>query len=235
MLLCQGKSVADFFVTALGAKPEQCIVTPNLVDVDFWQGADNDAARSGILFAGWIDEAKGIFDLIEAVAGSPVLRQQNVWICGGGQDSDRAREKLEAAGEHGMKLMGWVDDVHLRDLMSRCRIFVLPSYSEGFPVSIVEAMAAGAAVVATAVGVIADFLADGQNAMLVCPGDVAGLTLALERVTTEEKLRSQITTQARQLVATTFDMRRASGPLGAVFKRLTTGDCQGSEDAVSAP
>ena len=93
---------------------------------------------------------------------------------------------------------GQVDDVPARLLGARA--FVLPSGGEGMSSALLEAMAAGRAVVATRVSGAVELIRDGENGLLVDPGDVAGLARALERVLGDPALAEALGRRARDLV-----------------------------------
>jgi glycosyltransferase involved in cell wall biosynthesis len=69
---------------------------------------------------------------------------------------------------------------------------VLPSFAENLPLSIIEGMASGLAIVATPVGAVGDIVSDGETGLLVKPGDVDGLTEALTRTVTDPELRRRL-------------------------------------------
>ena len=97
-------------------------------------------------------------------------------------------------------------------LLAASEVFVLPSYTEGFPNSVMEAMATGLAVVATDVGAVPEMLSEGCG-LLVPPRDVVALRDALARVTADDALRAELGRRAREKA-------RAEYAMGIAFKRL---------------
>ncbi len=105
-----------------------------------------------------------------------------------------------------VKLLGYRSDVP--DLLAACDLFVLASAFEGLPVSIMEAMAAGLPVVATAVGGVPEAVMNGETGLLVAPGDPHGLAGALVRLARDPDLRVRMGASAKERSAV-FDIRTA--------------------------
>jgi glycosyltransferase involved in cell wall biosynthesis/uncharacterized membrane protein len=105
-----------------------------------------------------------------------------------------------------VELLGARGDV--RELLASSDIFVLSSQSEGHPVSLLEAMAAGLPVVATDVGGVAESVVHRQTGLLVPAGNVTALAAALERLVEDEQLRRRLGTAGRARARELFDLSR---------------------------
>ncbi len=162
--------------------PARIHILRNCISIDDTPLATPRARANGMkaLFMGSIGARKGIFDLLEAMS---YVKEQGshlvLWIAG---SEERAGEMAKA--------QSWADALHLGDvcqfvgdvrgegkkrLLSAAHIFVLPSYHEGLPMAILEALSAGLPVIASAVGGIPEIVLDGHNGYLVNPGDVKAL------------------------------------------------------------
>jgi glycosyltransferase involved in cell wall biosynthesis len=143
-----------------------------------------EANPAEVLFAGRLSPEKGIRELVEATAG------MNLVVAGDGP----LRDLVPAA-------LGFVPHAELDRLYARAAVVVLPSYQEGLPLCVLEAMAHGRPVVATAVGGIPELIEDGVTGLLVAPGDVAGLRASLERLLADPVLRRRLGRAARERVS----------------------------------
>lgn len=129
-----------------------------------------------VLCLGKLGQPKGTFDLLEAVAR---LRARGVEVhlrlAGDGEVEAARRRAAELGLADKVDLLGWIGpEERLRELAA-ARVLTLPSYFEGLPMSILEAMAAGLPVVTTPVGGIPDAVRDGIDGHLVAPGDIDAL------------------------------------------------------------
>ena len=99
-------------------------------------------------------------------------------------------------------MLGQVPDAHR--FLSAFDAFVLPSVKEGLPWTLLEAMAAKKAIVATPVGGVPELIKSGHNGLLVPPADPTALAKALEEVITHDHLRQELGIQAHQTVLNNF-------------------------------
>lgn len=174
-----------------------------------------------ILFLGRAERRKGIFELLAALAALapdyPALRL----AIGGDGDLD---EVARAVAQHGLgervTLLGWAGPQLKQAELARAAIFVLPSYDEGLPMALLEAMAAGKAVVATPVGGIPQAVSDGGNGLLVAPRDVAALAAALRSLLDDAALRQRLGGAARATVVARFSTEAVLGRLDAIYAEL---------------
>jgi glycosyltransferase involved in cell wall biosynthesis len=131
----------------------------------------------------------------------------------------RAEHARLGLGEH-FRLLGYRDDA-VR-ILAGCDVFILASHYEGFPVALMEALALGLPVVATAVGGIPDGLTDGQEALLVPPRQPRLLADALLRLADDEALRAAMGAASYRRHSD-FDIRRAVRRIEAVYAAVAGG------------
>jgi glycosyltransferase involved in cell wall biosynthesis/GT2 family glycosyltransferase len=174
---------------AHGISAYRIAVVPNGVDLSRFE---TPVRRSGdgsrFLFAGRILEQKGLDVLLDALAKIP------------GATLDVAGEgPLRAALERQAKELGIQDRVHflgarddVPELLSATDCFVFPSRWEGFGLSLLEAMAAGVPCIASDLPPVRGIVNDGEDALLVPPGDHEALATAMRRIMTDAPLRQRL-------------------------------------------
>lgn len=158
-----------------------------------------------LLFLGEISPRKGIAELIEAFArlrrDHPQLR---LAIGGTGDDALLAAAAARWNVRDAIDMLGWVTGADKGHVLQTATALALPSFQEGQPMVILEAMAAGLPIVASRVGGIPDTLTDEVDGLLVDAGDVDQLTTALDRVLRNPLLADRLATQARRRAEAEF-------------------------------
>jgi glycosyltransferase involved in cell wall biosynthesis len=181
-----------------------------------------DTGRGGIvLFLGRLERDKGVFDLLEAISALRVTVPDIRLVCAGDGDLKsvaRYAERLDIADA--VSLPGWIGPADKQLLLERAAVLVLPSYAEGLPMSLLEAMAAGVPVVATSVGGIPDLVVDGVNGFLFAPGDTAALARLLRALVLDPELGRRAASAARETVRLRFSADLVLGQLEKVYADL---------------
>lgn len=177
--------------------------------------------RDQILFGflGRMVPVKGLSDLIEAAALLHRREPRSAFVLAG---DGPLRTTLEVtADELGLRgivrFLGFTPDPG--EVLAALDVFVLPSLGEGVPMALVEALALGKPVIATAVGGVAELLSSGVHALLVRPGAPAALAEACERLIADPALRLSLGRQARLLV----EDRLTAGHMAAHVHNLYVG------------
>lgn len=200
----------------------------NCIDAEagLFRPASRSANGAKGLFLGVVGESKGVFDLLEASAslktsGYPL----QIWIAGPEErsgDLDRARMKWQALGlEDVCHFVGTVRGDMKARLLQEASVFVLPSYQEALPMAVLEAMAAGLAIVATPVGGIPEVVRDGHNGFLVTPGDVEDLAEKLALLASDGRMRESMGQRSREIAERELDVRPYTVRLVALYESLT--------------
>jgi len=140
--------------------------------------------RVNLLFLGLISDGKGIFDLLDVVAESRSLTHNRICVTiAGNGETDRLQQLIAERHPDGeVRFEGWVSGPGKVALLNSCDIYVLPSYNEGLPISILEAISYGKPVIATPVGGVPEVVRPGFNGWLFEPGDKKALQSILAEV-----------------------------------------------------
>jgi glycosyltransferase involved in cell wall biosynthesis len=174
-----------------------------------------------ILFLGQLGDRKGVPQLGEALDRMAGLSNWRATIAGDGEVEAARRKAVEYGLAERVDIPGWVDGKRVAELIATADVLVLPSFSENLPLSVVEGMAAGLAVVATPVGAVEDIIIDGETGLLVQPGDVDGLTDALTRLVNDASLRQRLGAAAQAFHRKKLDVEPFTAALHDVWMAST--------------
>jgi len=193
------------------------VVMPNCVPVG--APAADGPREPCFVYMGRITQGKGVYDLLEAIRLVAATQPEARLVIAGTGESARVLARARELGIDGrVELAGWVEGAGKQALLARARALVLPSYAEGLPMVILEAMALSTPVIATPVGGVPDLIQDGHNGLLVAPGDSAGLAAAMCRLLTERGLAADMGAAGRRLVQGEFGMQGALSRLGLLYR-----------------
>ncbi len=187
-VLVLGTVWQDFIVSHVPEAKPRVRILPNAVP----QARDSVNRASHpvkILFLGHVGQRKGVPDLVKALGFLPKNNNWQAIIAGNG-DVDKTRNEIAKLGlEDFVTLPGWVGTQDVAKLLNETDILVLPSYEENLPMSVIEGMAYGLAVITTPVGAVEDIMTSEVNGLLVRVGDVMALSQALLRLINDPNLR----------------------------------------------
>jgi glycosyltransferase involved in cell wall biosynthesis len=172
-----------------------------------------------ILFIGLIGRRKGIYDLVRALPEVIKAMPDARLVAAGTGEIDAVRRCAREAGvDDRVLLPGWVSGVDKLRLLEEAAVYVLPSYNEGVPLSILEAMTVGLPVVATPVGGIPDVLRDGEDGYLVPPGSPNELSRRIIELLNDRGLRERMGESARRRLHAKFSAHIAVPALIALYQ-----------------
>ena len=193
-----GGGIKDFILERLPSMEGKVLVLPNATPVVAPGRHASASSAVRILFLGRLGARKGVPQLVEAAAGLPKTVPWELVIAGDGA-VDETRAEVDRLGLAGLvSVPGWLDAVRASEELSKADILVLPSFYENMPMSVIEGMAHGLAVVTTPVGVVEDIIKTEVNGLLVPTGDVPALREALLRLVVDPDLRGRLGRAARE-------------------------------------
>lgn len=166
----------------------------NVVPIPDLSDKKDSAELIKLTFLGIVGTRKGIFDILEVLAADKEFYRKHVRLTIGG--NGEISRLMHFIKDHDLDDMveyaGWISGKDKEHLLLSTDIYLLPSYNEGLPISILEAMSYGIPVISTPVGGIKDLICHGHNGMLVTPGDHDQLDRALKKLLTDSQLRKII-------------------------------------------
>ena len=229
-VLAVSQAVADDWIERMGVPPERISVIHTGIDAS----PDPDPVRVAALRRAWdapsttpvvltvsrLSHEKGIEVLIAAARIVRAVRQDVRFVIVG--DGPK-RAELEGTAERlGLsaivRFVGFLDDVGTA--LSAADLFCLPSHSEGMPNALLEAMAAGRPICATAVGGVPEAIEDDRNGLLVRPGEPDALAGGLIRLMDDPTLARRLAGAAKQTAERRFSALRAAREYQNLYERL---------------
>ncbi len=193
-------------------------VIPNAVnESDYYNRSD----EGYVLYAGRLARIKGLPLLIDAFSQ---LRESTGWrliLVGSGPEEARLKSLAASKGLHGrVEFVPLVPRRELSHFLARCSVFVLPSWHEGMPVTLLEAMASSKPVIASNIPGPADMIDHGVSGLLFERGNAEDLARFLAICSTDSDLRRRLGAGARKAVETNYTFGRISGSYDTLFRRI---------------
>ncbi len=177
-------------------------------------------ARPRVIAIGRLSPEKGFAVLIEAVA--KLRRRGNdldLQIIGEGPERGALEAQIAALGiGNSVGLVGELTPGDVRRELAASDVFAMPSFNEGLPISIMEAMAVGVPVVTTWIAGIPELAREGNTALTVPPADAEPLAQAIQRLLQDEPLRLKLARAARTLVEQQHDLDRCGETAARLLK-----------------
>jgi glycosyltransferase involved in cell wall biosynthesis len=204
-VVCVSEATRRQGIAARACDDAHAVVIHNAVEVESFAARAETTGPPRIVSIGRLAYPKDFVTLLAALAR--VDADYRVSLVGDGPDAAEVAATVEARGlSDRVELVGAQGTV--TELLARSDVFVLSSRSEGFPVSILEAMAAGLPVVATDVGGVAEAVVDAETGILVPAADQQALAAALERLLADHELRRRLGGAGRTRALRLFDTPR---------------------------
>ena len=212
------------------AKPEKIVTIHSGVEIDRFKDSQVNIEKKKkslglnlqslvVGTVGWLLPIKGPMILLKAMdrVWQKYPDVQLVYVGKGELQETLHTQALQRGLSDRVKFLGWRDDVH--EIMPVFDLFVLPSLNEGMGRVLVEAMAAGKPVVASKVGGIPDLVKDGKNGLLVEPGDIYGLSFAIQELLINKKIRDEMGEKGKNM-AQSFSVEKMIEKINDLYYML---------------
>ena len=219
-VLVLSRSWEEFFLQIVDS--QKVHVVPNGIDLSPFQNAGlAKTSRPSLLFLGEVSQRKGIYDLFKVIL---ILKSKGydyqLNVVGPGEIFV-ARDFVEKLDiEQSVSFAGPLRGRDKIEAYTKAWCFVLPSYAEGMPISIIEAFAAGLPVISTTVGGIPELVTDGVNGYITEPGDVDEMAQKITLIMEKGKIRKRITERNRNKAASEFNMDVCADRIAAIYDTL---------------
>lgn len=175
-----------------------------------------------ILYAGTINTRKGYADMIKAFARIADNHKDWTIVFAGNGEIEQGKKMADELGITKQTVfLGWVSGNEKIRIFSLASVFCLPSYAEGFPMAVLDAMSCGLPVITTPVGGIPDVADDGKNMLLFHPGDVAKLAQIMELIIDDKILRDKLSEQSLKLSRTIFNIDTINNEIAGLYEQLS--------------
>lgn len=174
-LICLSDEWKDYFDGITGNKKTIVLNNPVIFPPEVIQ--KKASVPVTILYLNHINKAKGIYDVLQCINENRSLFQGHFKfvIAGAGENQLVENVIVDNNLQDIVQFLGWVEGTEKEELLKSCDVFILTSYNEGLPMSILEAMVYKKAIISTNVGGIPRIVRPGENGWLIAPGDINSL------------------------------------------------------------
>lgn len=199
-----------------------CCVLKNGIDMERLSPAIQDPAihQDAFVTLGRLGQRKGTYDLVEAVdIARKTVPNIKCYLAGDG-DVEKVKELVKEKNlENNIDVVGWANFEKKLELLKSVSTVVLPSYNEGLPMSILEGMACGKAIISTTVGAIPEVISE-ENGFLVPAGDPEALSVAMIKCCTNESLMKNFSEKNRKKAKEKYSMEYMHKKLASLYHKL---------------
>ena len=231
------KHVADLYIAiskqmkkdlmGLGVPKEKIVYLPNAIDTNTFY-PKKEKEDNMLLFVGRITYGKGLHVLLKALH---YLKQSTHLVIIGPPDWDQTYydnlfstivRRISREGKHKITYLGALDRADIIEWYQRASIFVLPSFYEGSPVTVLEALSCETPVVATSVGGIPEVIRNHEHGVLVPPNNPQKLAKAIQYLLDDKDARTKMGKEGRKRVIKFFSLEVVVEKLCDIYQKILT-------------
>ncbi len=175
--------------------------------------------KTNFLFMGHLGKRKGVYDIIEA--GKYITNKAvQINLYGDGNIEEFKKLVIDNNLQDKIIIKGWISGEEKIEVFKNSNALILPSYNEGLPISILEAMAYGMPVISTPVGGIPEAVENGFNGFLIQPGDFKALAERIDILASDEQLRENMGKESYRIAKEKFDIKVITKQLEEIYDNL---------------
>lgn len=182
---------ATFVQNRYGIRPEKIQVIPNFVDTDLFTPISTPKRPQSLCFVGRFEEQKNLYNLLDAIEGSQI----HLVLYGDGSLKSELEHRAKQLNIH-VSFMGRIANEELPYALNTCEACILPSWYEGNPKVLLEAMSCGLPCIGTNVEGIASLIKDGETGLL-CDPSSPSIAQAIHTLFADQDLRNRLGHTAR--------------------------------------
>lgn len=223
-IIVLGETAKKFVIADLKIAPDKIEIVLNGVPEPTCPRAPYSVThnKTRVMFLGNLSERKGVSDLLNAIAKSQAFQEgkaEAVFV--GAEEIEFYQNKAKYLGISNMiQFTGWADQKQAAQWMATADILALPSYDEGLPLVILEALSNQVAVLCTPVGEISNNLKSDENSLFVSPGNIEEITQAIDKLVLDKTYREHIAAKGRELYEKGFSLDCFSDRIAEVHQRV---------------
>lgn len=176
------------------------------------------------LFLGRLGQRKGVYDLLEAINRLVNTHQQKnftFYLAGDGELEQVKEIIVKNNLTSHVQLLGWLNEEQKMKWFKQVDTIVLPSYNEGLPMAILEAMAGGKIIISSKVGGIPDLVTEQENGFLISPGDVEGLEQYISYVYTHPAEMVRISANNIKKIQDNYNLAIINNRLADIYGEIS--------------
>lgn len=207
-----------FFEKTVGCN--NVIQIDNIIEPPQYIQTVTDSSCKHFLFLGKVCREKGIYDLLEVIKmNKNELNAKMLLHIGGGGEIEKLKKYIEENSlQKIVKFEGWLSGDKKVSLLNSCDTYILPSYTEGLPISILEALSYGHYILSTNVGGIPEIITCKDEGLLITPGDKKALYSAIKHIIENKEIANTKTKRIRKSLK--HQPERISKELTAIYLKL---------------
>lgn len=173
-----------------------------------------------VLFLGFICQRKGCFDIPDIVKMVVEAIPNVRFILAGDGDINAVKQLIDSSIEGNIIFPGWIRDNEKEKYLYEADVFFLPSYNEGMPMCILDAMGCGLPVVSTTVGGISKIVWQGINGFIHQPGDKEGMAKSIIEILKNENVRKEFGKQSVKIAEQHFSLEKHINQISVIYEQI---------------
>ncbi|MFW5886957.1 MAG: glycosyltransferase family 4 protein [Bacteroidota bacterium] len=220
-IIVLGNAEKNFICDFYNIKRDRITTLPNCVKVpELNQKEIDKTTKINILYLGRIDRNKGLYEIIQALSTLPTNINYSLSIAGDGPDRDWFIDSCMKNLKTNLKYEGIVSGLSKEKLLAKSHIFLLPSYFEGLPNALLEAMSYSVVPIVTPVGSIPDVVKQKENGLIVNIKDSNEIKNAIELLIQNNETYKQLSRQAYRTITENYSLNNYIIKLNKIYQSI---------------